>query len=254
MTKIKNSKKDFSSIYTPLLAVTLLVAIFFVGRLSSQVEMMKKGSSLPTANNEVPAQVGDISVSGLKAMAKDIGLNKKDFASCLDEGKFEKRVKDDMVYGGTLGVSGTPAFFVNDVMIVGAQPQIRFETVIDYELAGGDWDNPTEAVSALVDGDPSNGEVTLVAGVKQGVGYVKGGSDAVVKIVEFSDFECPFCKRTLPTIEALFNKYGDKISLEYRHFPLSIHAKAQKAAEASECAGEQGKFWEMHDMIFEVQG
>jgi len=86
-----------------------------------------------------------------------------------------------------------------------------------------------------------------------------GSKDAPVTIVEWSDFECPFCNRffknTLPQIKEQYIKTG-KVKLVYRDFPLSFHENAQKAAEAAECAGEQGKFFEMHDMIFErgVQG
>ncbi len=88
---------------------------------------------------------------------------------------------------------------------------------------------------------------------------VRGDADAPVTIVEWSDFECPFCARfhqqTLPSIEEEYIKTG-KVKLVYRDFPLSFHPNAQKAAEAAECAGEQGKYWEMHDMLFEkgVQG
>jgi protein-disulfide isomerase len=256
-----SEKKETGNLaaYTPLLVILLLVAVFFVGRFSSQIEMMD-GSLLvkeKAVDNKdgVIDQNGDtpISVSGLKEMAKKISLKQKDFDSCLDEGKFEQRIKDDMVYGAEIGVSGTPSFFINKVMVVGSQPVKTFEAVIDYELAGGDWDNPTEEVGYLVDKNPNNGEVTIVDEVKGGVGAVKGAGGASVKIVEFSDFECPYCAKTIPTIDGLFEKYGDDISLEYRHYPLSFHANAQKMAEASECAREQGKFWEMHDLIFESQ-
>lgn len=82
----------------------------------------------------------------------------------------------------------------------------------------------------------------------------KGDADAPVTIVEFSDFECPFCARfyqqTLNQIDEQYIKTG-KVKFVYRDFPLSFHPNAQKAAEASECAGEQDKFWEMHDQLFE---
>jgi len=85
---------------------------------------------------------------------------------------------------------------------------------------------------------------------------VKGDDDAKITIVEFSDFECPFCGKffseTLSSIEKDFIDTG-KAKLIFRDFPLPFHSKAQKSAEAAECAKEQGKFWELHDMIFENQ-
>lgn len=83
---------------------------------------------------------------------------------------------------------------------------------------------------------------------------VKGNPDAPVTIVEFSDFECPFCARfysqTLPSIDEQYIETG-KVKLVFRDFPLGFHENAQKAAEAAECAGEQDKYWEMHDKLFE---
>lgn len=83
--------------------------------------------------------------------------------------------------------------------------------------------------------------------------HIRGGKNAKVTIVEYSDFECPFCSRAHPTIQQVMNEYGDDVRVVYRHFPLSFHPQAQKAAEASECAADQGKFWQFHDVVFENQ-
>jgi protein-disulfide isomerase len=80
-----------------------------------------------------------------------------------------------------------------------------------------------------------------------------GPADAKVRIVEFSDFECPYCSRGAKGVEAVKEKLGDKVQFAYRHFPLSFHPAARPAAELSQCALEQGKFWELHDEIFEHQ-
>jgi len=83
---------------------------------------------------------------------------------------------------------------------------------------------------------------------------IKGDEDAKVTIVEYSDFQCPFCARfytsTLSEIEKNFVDTG-KVKLAYKHFPLPFHTEADEAAEAAECANEQGKFWDMHDWIFD---
>lgn len=86
-------------------------------------------------------------------------------------------------------------------------------------------------------------------------GPAQGPEDAPVTIVEFSDFECPFCRRIHPTLKQVMESYEGKVRLVYRQLPLtSIHANAMKAAEASLCAHEQGQFWAMHDAMFEGEG
>lgn len=84
--------------------------------------------------------------------------------------------------------------------------------------------------------------------------HVLGSSKAKVTIVEFSDFQCPFCQRFHPTLKQALAEYKDTVRLVYRHFPLdSIHPQARPAAMAAECAAEQGKFWEYHDKLFANQ-
>ncbi|MEA2496976.1 MAG: hypothetical protein QOJ29_4887, partial [Thermoleophilaceae bacterium] len=84
--------------------------------------------------------------------------------------------------------------------------------------------------------------------------HVRGPEDAPVTIVEYGDFECPYCGRAEPTIRELLSDLGEDIRYVFRHLPLNdVHPHAQLAAEAAEAAGEQGRFWEMHDLLFEHQ-
>ncbi len=83
--------------------------------------------------------------------------------------------------------------------------------------------------------------------------HIRGDEKAVITMIEYSDFECPFCDRFHPTIKKVAEEYDGKVRWIYRHFPLSFHEEAQGAAEASECAAEQGKFWEYSDKLFENQ-
>jgi protein-disulfide isomerase len=81
----------------------------------------------------------------------------------------------------------------------------------------------------------------------------RGPSSAPVEIVEFSDFQCPFCLRAHPTVDQVLKAYSDRVRFVYRHYPLPGHPNARPAAEAAECAAEQGKFWPYHDKLFATQ-
>lgn len=84
--------------------------------------------------------------------------------------------------------------------------------------------------------------------------HIRGPRNAPVTLVEYGDYECPHCGMAHPTVLALGRQLGDQLSVVYRHFPLTaVHPHAQHAAEAAEAAGEQGRFWEMHDLLFENQ-
>lgn len=102
-----------------------------------------------------------------------------------------------------------------------------------------------EQTGAVVRLEPTRVEV-------EAIGHSKGPDDAPVTIVEFSDFQCPYCKRVVPTLDQILEKYPDQVRVVYRHLPLErIHARAQPAAEAAACAGDQGKFWDFHHRVFE---
>ncbi|MDD4900840.1 MAG: thioredoxin domain-containing protein [Patescibacteria group bacterium] len=80
--------------------------------------------------------------------------------------------------------------------------------------------------------------------------HLWGRSDAPVQMIIYSDFECPFCQQFTDTVKKVAENFPDKVAISFRHYPLSGHAEAGQAAEASECAAEQGKFWEMYDKLF----
>ena len=95
-------------------------------------------------------------------------------------------------------------------------------------------------------------EFDRIYAIELGEAPIRGNPNAAVTIVEYSDFQCPFCARTQPILEAVLEKYPDDVRLVYKHFPLRFHKAARPTAIASLAAMQQGKFWEMHDVLFEV--
>lgn len=168
------------------------------------------------------------------------------FEACLADNSVTSKIDSDTQEGGGLGVDGTPATFVGGYLISGAQPYALIKPVIDEVLAG-----QTPADEVLKNRD--TGEITKVnvPGLKDGEPF-RGTKDGKILIAEYSDYECPFCLRFEPTVKQILADYGDKVTFVYRNFPLSIHAQARPAAIAAECANKQGKFWEMHDKLFEL--
>jgi protein-disulfide isomerase len=96
---------------------------------------------------------------------------------------------------------------------------------------------------------PGSGNGQTVAPVNND-DHVWGNSQAPVTMIVYSDFECPFCSKFAETMKQVEENFKDKVTITFRHYPLPGHPDAEKAAEASECAAEQEKFWEMHDKLF----
>ena len=112
-----------------------------------------------------------------------------------------------------------------------------------------------KAKAAYIDGLRQKANITVLlmppaVPVDVAGSYVRGTKDAEVTIVEFADYECPYCVQVNPHIQEIQKEYGDKIAFVFKDMPLPMHHKAQKAAEAARCAGKQGKFWEYHDVLF----
>jgi len=126
-----------------------------------------------------------------------------------------------------------------------AQIEVASEVLANLPAAGGAQkaDRPTRRRP-----DPSQ-EYKVALGKAP----IRGAKDAPITIVEWSDFQCPFCNRVTPTLAKVEEEYGSKVRIVFKHLPLSIHSKAPAAHAAAEAAHRQGKFWEMHDKIFESQ-
>jgi protein-disulfide isomerase len=112
-----------------------------------------------------------------------------------------------------------------------------------YKMAG----DKGQVSNALVDPGP------YVLTVPVETAFIQGAKDGSVMMLEFSDFQCPYCKKVQPALQKLVKKYSDKVAFGYRHFPLAFHQDADESAVAAECAREQGKFMEMHASLYKQQ-
>jgi protein-disulfide isomerase len=197
--------------------------------------------------------------------AKQLGLDMARFDADMKSAEFDKQIASDMALAARFGARGTPNFFVNGRNLRGAQPFPNFQKLIDEEIK--------KAEALIAKGTPradiykvttANGKDKAAAPaprkrpddnkiypVKVSAGdAIKGNVKAPVTIVEFSDFQCPFCSRVNPTLKKVFETYGDKVRVVFKHNPLSFYKDALLASEAALVVGAQGKFWEMHDLLF----
>jgi len=183
---------------------------------------------------------------------------------CLADDVFADEVQAGVAEGQRLGVTGTPAFFINGYPIRGAQPYELFEYAIGlaeegmleaaYQPPTGPNDGKAQeaaAAEAIKAAEPLD--------VPLGDAPALGSPDAPVTIVEYSDYQCPFCLRHAQSTLPLLQEYIDAGVVRYvfKDFPInSIHPQAQKAHEAARCARELGgdeAYWTMHDLLFEYQ-
>jgi len=205
--------------------------------------------------------------ASLERYASEIGLDVGKFKTALDSGKYTKRVEEDSAAGMAVGANGTPTFFINGREFVGAQPFEAFKNIIDEEIKKADAmlskgikaqdlyaEFQKEAGKAPPPSAPGAPEpAKVVTDLKIDGSPVLGPKNAPVTIVAFSDFQCPFCSRVVPTLHDLEKQYEGKIKVVFKHQPLPFHNNAKIAAAASMAANEQGKFWEMHDKLFANQ-
>ena len=239
---MKNSLNPLYSIPTAVLVGSLIVAVSILmhGGII-KLKGVRSPSAAPTGTAQPAAPQAKTEaeiVEKLKEYAGKIGLNKSRFNSCLDSSEKASAVSKDLSDGSAAGVNGTPAFFVNGRLISGAVPFDQFKTIIDEELSGSGTTTDRKTVDV--------GDLSPL-----------GQASAKVTLIEFSDYECPFCERHYTQTESkIKSEYIDKglVKFYYRDFPLSqIHPGAQKAAEAARCAGDQSKYWEYHDLVFQNQ-
>lgn len=249
-----------SKVFSNFLPLLLIVVSFFAGYLFFKVKNLEQQNKVQQNAPAVQqnAGAGYLSVDNLKKYAKNLGLDIKKFNACLDNSEKKQTVDNELAEGAKVEVRGTPGFFINGRFLGGAFPFALFKEIIDKELAGAGNDTCAGYSTELqkyCDEKGGNSFNPVPKTIDLGQAPSKGPTSARVTIVEFSDFECPFCARAFPTVQQVLSTYPNDVRFVYKQFPLSnIHPKAQKAAEASLCANDQGKFWDYHDKLFTSAG
>jgi protein-disulfide isomerase len=176
--------------------------------------------------------------------ARRLDLDMPKFQQRLESGYFKPVVEKDLAAAAKLEVTGTPTFFINGERLNGRQTAERFRRAIDDAM------DPRHVAAPAF--QPTQ-HVGLARGVDLSRSPTRGSKEAPVTIVEFSDMQCPFCARVAPTLVELMDQYPGQIKWVFKNFPLPFHSDSELAHRALLAAGRQGKFWEMHDLIFSDQ-
>jgi protein-disulfide isomerase len=198
--------------------------------------------------------------ASLKSYAEQLGLDVATFENDMNDPALSQAVQKDVAEASRLGVRGTPTFFINGYRVP-AWDINTMSRLIDSVLRGED------IVQSIADANRAQREAaearqraqqarqaelaSKVFTINTSDAPIRGNPDAPVTIVEFGDFQCPFCANSQPLIQQVLSAYPDQVKLAFKHLPLvSIHPNARPAAIASLAALEQGKFWEMRELLY----
>jgi protein-disulfide isomerase len=185
------------------------------------------------------ADQAHLTIDDLIARGAKLGMNVPRLRAALKDGRHRAAVEANLTEARALGVTATPTLFINGQRMVGVPKKEQLQAALRQPSAG--------------DSSGSGGEPFNIASLDYSDSPVRGAPDAPVTIVAFSDFQCPFCARSLQTIEAIGKAYPGRVRLIFKHFPLVMHTQAPLAHKAALAAHAQGKFWEMHDLLFTHQ-
>jgi protein-disulfide isomerase len=185
-----------------------------------------------------------LSRTDLLGYAKALSLNLPAFQQALDNHTYRPIIERDLAEAKGLGVTTTPTFFVNGRRLVGPQGYASLGAVIETLLAG--IPKSQRVQEEIVASGPAQ-QISLEHAP------VKGPAAAPISLVEFSDFECPYCAEIAPVVHQLLAAYPRQVRFAFKHYPLPMHKESPLAHEAALAAGDQGKFWEMHDALFAGQ-
>ncbi|HEX4512946.1 MAG TPA: thioredoxin domain-containing protein [Polyangiaceae bacterium] len=210
---------------------------------------------------------GNLGDASYETWAQQSGVSVSALRDALQSKRFSAKIDDDIELGRTIGVNGTPAFFINGVSLGGAQPADKFRAIIDPQLAAANdklaKGTPADDLYAVLSKanfkkavDDDDEDTTTVWKLPLGTSPQLGTKTALVTIVAFSDFQCPYCKKVQPTLQQIKSTYGNDVRFVFKQEPLPFHPRAEPAAElALEARAENGDagFWAAHDKLFASQ-
>jgi protein-disulfide isomerase len=204
------------------------------------------------------------SIEKVPEWVKEFGLDANKFGADMESDGARRAVDNDMLSGAKIGVSGTPAFYVNGHLYRGKRSEVDWRKIIEAELAYAKelvddgvareqlyehlmkdaLDRQAGAPGPTAKIDPTTYKVPIEGRP------AKGPDTALVTVVEFADYHCGFCAKSKGDFERLHEEHPDEVRLVYIQRPLPMHPKAFDASKAALAAFKQGKFWEMHDKLF----
>lgn len=185
----------------------------------------------------------------LRAYARRLKLDPVRFRRDLDSPSLADAVQADIAESHAFGVDQTPTLYINGRQFTGVQTEQTLVALIDKAAASAD----ARAKNPGAEYDAATVDAALLAEIEAQPTAVQGGANAPITIVEFTDFQCPYCRTAVAPMQQLMAARGREVRWEFRAFPLEFHKDAEPAAEAALAAGAQGKFWPMHDLLFAHQ-
>ncbi|MEZ4265706.1 MAG: thioredoxin domain-containing protein [Myxococcota bacterium] len=210
-------------------------------------------------HDRIFARQSDLAGADFSVWAGELGADPEAFRECMRDPASAAAVEDDKAAARELEVRGTPTTFINGVKLVGAHPAEDFEALCDEELArararlGAGVPRAQIYEDAVRDGLIREPLAPLALPVRTAGSPRLGPQRAAVEVVVFSDFECPYCEIAARDLREYQATDPERIAVVFKQLPLPQHEDALAAARAAICAGEQSKFWPMHDALFAAQ-
>jgi protein-disulfide isomerase len=263
----------------PMKPLTLCVALVVLGACSSSAQQAKR-----PANSDVVATVGGTPITLAEVDDKALDAPTSNFSGKLSQALYEaRRAALDEIVASKLMDDAAKAQGIDRSALVEKEITSKVPSVTDADVEAWYRANQARVQGASLEQvrQPIRAYLTqermqnvrenyihalrsrtpvkvMLDPPRQAVkgaatSPVRGPANAPIEIVEWSDFQCPFCQRVGPSLKQVFDTYGDRVKLVYREYPLPNHPNARPASEAGQCANEQGKFWPMHDKMFANQ-